>query len=248
MKRLHLLAVFGVVAGLALFTTQALANVGATGGSVPEAAGGTHGPPATMTVGPGTPTPTEEQHGGQPPMTPGAKATQQAGQQGQQGQGGQHGPPQILRGTISDLTPPTNPTSMMLKLDDGSSAAIGLTTDTKIHVPGPKSEGDTLLVHMRVVVMAFADQSNNLVARAVLVIPGQPVRVHRVGTVTAYTPGSSITIKATDGNTYVFNLTSSTQILPSGTPAIGDLVTIIAPRDPSTLVWTATGIVIHPSQ
>ncbi len=246
MKKLHLLAVLGVVAGLALVSTQALANAAAAGGGLPEAPGGTHGPPATMTVGPGTPTPTAEHPGGPPPMTPGAKATEEAGQQGQQGQ---HGPPQILRGTITGLTPTTDPTSMTLKLDDGSSIPIGLTTDTNIHVPGPKSEGDTLLVGMHVVVMAFTDQNNNLVARAVLVIPGQPVRVHRVGTVTAYTAGSSITIKATDGNSYTFNLTLGTQVLPSGSQVtIGALVTIIAPRDPSTLVWTATGIVVHPSQ
>ncbi len=249
MKKLHLFAVLGVVAALALATTQALANVEAAGVGLPQAAGGTHGPPATMTVGPGTPTPTEDHPGGGPPMTPGAKATEQAGQQGLQGQGGQHGPPQILRGTITGLTPMTDPTSMMLKLDDGTPATIGLTADTKIHVPGPKSEGDHLLVDMHVIVMAFADQGNNLVARAVLVIPGQPVRVHRVGTVTAYTAGVIISIKATDGNTYTFNLTPNTQILPPNSPlAVNDLVTIIAPRDPSTLVWTATGIVVHLSQ
>src|SRR5512135_872840 len=50
------------------------------------------------------------------------------------------------------------------------------------------------------VAMAITDQNNNLVARAVMAIPGQPLRVHRVGTVTGYTAGSSITIKATDGN------------------------------------------------
>ncbi len=250
MKVIRILAVLGVVAVLALATTQALANVGAAGGNLPEAPGGTHGPPMTPTVGPGTGTPTPEQHPGNPEQTtPGVKETEQADQHGQQGQGGPHGQPQIFHGMITGLTPSTNPTSMMLKLDDGSSVTIGLTTDTKIKVPGPKSEGDTLLVGMRVVVMAFTDQSNNLVARAVLAIPGQPVRVHRVGTVTAYTAGSSITIKATDGNTYTFALTSGTQILPSGSQVtVGALVTIIAPRDPSTLVWTATGIVVHPSQ
>lgn len=238
MKKLHLFAVLGVVAGLALVTTQALANVGAARNSQPEAPGGTHGPPATMTVGPGTPTATPKP-GGPPPMTPGAKATEKAEP---------HGKPTILRGTITVL----NSTSLTLTLIDGTTAVVGLTPDTQIRVPGPKSEGDTLLMGMHVVVMAFADQNNNLVARAVMVIPGQPVRVHRVGTVTAYTTGTSITtsitIKATDGNTYTFGLTPDTQILPPGSQVtVGALVTIIAPRDPSTLVWTATGIVVHPS-
>ncbi len=249
MKKLHILAVLGVIAALALITTQALASVGAT---LPEAPGGTHGPPMTPTVGPGTGTPTPNQPGGGPPLVPGAQATAQAngqGQQGQQGQQAAHGGPTILRGTIATLVPPTSPTSMTIQLADGSSQTIGLTTDTNIKVPGPKSEGDTLLVGMHVVVMAFPDQSNNLVARMVLAIPGQPVRVHRVGTVTAYSAGTSITIKATDGNTYTFSLTSGTQILPSGSQVtVGSVVTIIAPRDPSTLVWTATGIVVHASQ
>lgn len=251
MKKLHTFAVLGVMAALALITTQALASVGAAGTGLPEAPGGTHGPPVTPTVGPGTGTPVPGNPGnpsnpaGPPPFTPGAAATAQAGQQGQQGP---HGQPTILRGTITILVPPTSPTSMTIKLDDGSTQTIGLTTDTKIKVPGPKSEGDVLLVGMRVIVMAFPDQNSNLVARMVLAIPGQPVRVHRVGTVTAYTAGASITIKATDGNTYSFSLTPSTQILPSGSQVtVGAFVTIIAPRDPSTLVWTATGIVVQPS-
>ncbi len=241
MKKIHVLSVLGVVAALTLITTQALASVGAVGASLPQAAGGTHGPPATPTmtptVGPGTGTPTSEHPGNPMAGTPGAEAAEQ--------QGKPHGQPTILRGTLTAVSP----TSITLTLDDGTSQTVGLTPDTHINVPGPKSEGDTLLMGMRVVVMAFADQSNNLVARAVLVIPGQPVRVHRVGTVTAYTAGSSITIKATDGNTYTFTLTADTQILPSGSQVTtGALVTIVAPRDPSSLVWTATAIVVHPSQ
>ncbi len=241
MKKLHLLAILGVVAALALISTQALASVGASEAGLPQAPGGTHGPPATPTetptVGPGTGTPTPLHPGGKPLMTPGAEATEQAGKP--------HGQPTILRGTLTNVSA----TSITLTLEDGTSQTVGLTTDTQIKVPGPKSEGDTLLNGMHVIVMAFPDQSNDLVARAVLVVPGQPVRVHRVGTVTAYSAGSSITIKATDGNTYTFALTSNTQILPSGAQVTtGALVTIIAPRDPSTLVWTATAIVVHASQ
>ncbi len=235
MKKLHLLGALSVVAGLALVTTQALASVGSGRNSWPGAPGGTHGPPATPTVGPGTPTATPHP-GGPPPNVPGPKPN---------GPTGPHGQPQILRGTIAHLTS----TDMTLTLTDGSTVTVGLSPDSKIHVPGPKSQGDTLLVGMHVVVMAFPDQNNNLVARAMLVIPGQPVMVHRVGTVTAYSAGASITIRATDGNTYTFDLTADTKILPQGSQVtMGALVTIIAPRDPSQLVWTAIGIVVHPSQ
>ncbi len=172
----------------------------------------------------------------EPGHTPGAQATAHAGM---------HGKPQIFHGTISAV----DATSLTLALADGSPVTIGLTPATKIHVPGPQSAGDTLVVGMRAVAMAFTDPaSNQLVARMVIQIPGQPLRVHRVGKVTAYTPGSSITIQATDGNSYTFALTADTKVLPEGQAAnlaIGSLVTIIAPRVPASPVWTAKGIVVH---
>lgn len=88
------------------------------------------------------------------------------------------------------------------------------------------------------------------VARAIIAIPGKPTIVHRVGTVTEYTPGISITILAVDGNTYPFTFTADTRILPADRAvelAVGSRVTVIAPRDPGALSWTATGIVVHPA-
>src|SRR5574337_307422 len=103
---------------------------------------------------------------------------------------------------------------------------------------------------MQAMVQAVADQNGNLTACAVMVIPGQPTRVHRVGWVTAYsfTPGvgGSITIQASDGQSYSFTLTGDTKILPAGNEvATNSRVTVIARRDPS-LGWTAFGIVVHP--
>jgi len=98
--------------------------------------------------------------------------------------------------------------------------------------------------------LAVRDQNNSLLARSVMVIPGKPVRTHRVGWVTEYTPGVSITILAHDGNTYAFLLTADTKILPAeraGELGIGSRVTLIAPRDPALLGWTAFGIVVHPA-
>ena len=98
--------------------------------------------------------------------------------------------------------------------------------------------------------MAFTDQDGNLMARSVMAIPGQPIRVHRVGWVTEYLEGTSITIQASDGQLYTFSLTDTTKILPPGQESalvVGARVTIIAPRDPSGLGWTAIGIVVHPS-
>jgi hypothetical protein len=237
------LVLMGLVLALSLILvhTQALA-ISLSSGS-PAAPKKTPGPP-------GLPDPTETLEPGQPPPagnpgppagmgpqhTPGAQATAHAGI---------HGKPTIFHGTLGTLSP----SSLTLTLDDGSSVTIGLTADTRIKVPGPKAQGDVLLVGMRATVMAFTDSSDALVARSVMVIPGQPVRAHRVGTVTAYSAGASITILATDGSSYTFALTAGTVILPAARAAqlaVGSRVTIIAPRDPSTLGGAATGIVIHP--
>jgi len=192
--------------------------------------------PANVISAKGAPSGTPGPHipGGQ--HTPGAAATAHASL---------HGKPTILRGTISAV----NSSSLTLTLTDGSSASVGLTSDTRVKIPGPKSSGAALQVGMRAMVMAFTDANSSLVARAVMAIPGQPIRAHRVGWVTAYAAGSSITIRATDGNTYTLTLTGDTRILPSDRAdqlAVGSLVTIIAPRVPSAPGLTATGIVVHP--
>ncbi len=224
MKKTAILITLTLILSLFLITSQALA------GSA-DAVAAKGGPPGTGTPGPGK--------GSQ--NTPGAQATLMATMHANL-----HGKPQIFRGTISAV----NSTSLTLTLGDGSSQTIGLTPDTRIHFPGPNNTSATLQIGMQVMVMAFTDQNNNLVARAVMMIPGQPMRVHRVGWVTAYTPGASITIQASDGNLYTFTLTAGTQILPTSLAsqlAVGSRVTIIAPRVPSALGLTATGIVVHPA-
>src|SRR5688572_23624603 len=79
---------------------------------------------------------------------------------------------------------------------------------------------------------AVLDTGNSLISSAA---SGQPPFVIRVGTVTAYAPGSSITIHAQDGKDYTFNLTANPRILRWGRGsqlAIGAQVTIIGRYDP----------------
>jgi hypothetical protein len=243
MKKMLIVCSLTLVAGLLLATTQALASPATVEAKNTD---NPHGKPTPMeTAGPGTDVPPPNPGAGGPSAqgataqashVPGAQATAHADL---------HGKPQIYRGTLTAV----DASSLTMTLGDGSSITIGLTPDTKIHVAGPNSAGDTLLPGMQVVVMALTDQNNALVARMVVAIPGQPERAHRVGTVTAYAPGSSITIQATDGNSYTFGLTADTKILPqdrAGDLKVGSLVTIIAPRVPSSLGWTAKGIVVHP--
>jgi hypothetical protein len=103
---------------------------------------------------------------------------------------------------------------------------------------------------MQVVVQTIADADGGSVARSVAVIPGKPALTHRVGTVTAYAAGVSITIRAVDGDAYTFSLTTDTKILPLQASELGvdALVTVIAPRDPAAAGSTTTGIVVHPQE
>jgi hypothetical protein len=224
---------------MSIATTQVLAGAGS---APPQAPGGTPGPPNQG------PTPTATWMPGE-----GYSPPPDAGQSGGPGnaqssaQSGLHGKASIYRGTISALTA----SSLTLTLADASSISLVLTQETRIRIPGPRAQGDTLLVGMHVAAQAMDDSSGSQVVRSVIAIPGQPALAHRVGTVTAYIPGSSITIRAPDGSQYTFALMADTPILPADRAGALDVeshVTIIAPRDTSVLSWTAPGIVVHPPQ
>jgi hypothetical protein len=142
--------------------------------------------------------------------------------------------------------------SITLSLRDGSSVTIGLTGDTRLKFPGPKDSALTSIqVGATANVQAIRDESNNLVALRVLIMPNKPSKIHRVGIVTEYTPGASITIQDKDGNTYTFTIPGEIKILPperAGELAVGSRVTIIAPRDPATGGVIVKGIVVHPAK
>jgi uncharacterized protein DUF5666 len=182
---------------------------------------------------------------GTPVHTPGAPATEKAN--GNNPANKPHGKHEHFKGTVTSV----DSGSLALTLRDGSSVTVGLTSDTQMKFPGRKDSAPTSIQNgMTVNVQAIRDQSNNLVALRVLVIPGKPSKIHRVGIVTAYTAGSSITIQDKDGNSYTFTITGETKLLPAeraATLAVGSRVTIIAPRDPATGGVTVTGIVIHPA-
>ena len=185
-----------------------------------------------------------------PKKTPGAqataKATEKADDNSKEKNNQPHGKHEHFKGIVTAV----DSASLTLTLRDGSSVTIGLTSATQMKFPGPKEPASTGIEKgMTVNVQAIRDQSNNLVALRVMVIPGKPSKIHRVGTVTAYTSGSSITIAAKDGNTYTFTLSGDTKILPAeraGQLAVGSFVTIIAPRDVAGGAAVAKGIVVHP--
>lgn len=183
-----------------------------------------------------------------------AQNNQQGGQQNGKGHNenapsGQHGAVQVFKGTLK-TTPTDADTSITVVLTGGTDQVINVDANTQVKIPTMKDaklsdlvEGDMVVVQVR-----------SDVAVKILLVPGKPTFVHRVGTVTAFTaattdtPGS-ITIKATDDKEYTFVVTMDTKILPSGgVVKVTDEVTIIAPRNPATPTTTtptATGIVIH---
>jgi hypothetical protein len=108
-------------------------------------------------------------------------------------------------------------------------------------VAEPPAEGEA--------VVQQEELTTEYLALMVQVIPGKPVRIHRVGVVVNYQPGVSITIQAKDMQLYTFLLTETTKILPLERQAdlqVGVWVTIISRRDPTGGPLTAQGIVIHP--
>ncbi len=177
------------------------------------------------------------------PKTPGAQATEKANERATRQAGNPHGKHENFKGTVSAVD------SDSITLD--SSVTIGRTDNTRMKFPGPKdSASGSIQPGMTVMVQAIRDQNGSLIASAIMVIPGQPAKLHRVGTVTEYNANSSIIILAGDGNTYTFVVTGDTKILPAeraGTLGPDSLVTIIAPRDPAGGEVTAKGIVIHPA-
>lgn len=173
--------------------------------------------------------------------TPGVQATLKAEERGVKGK---H---ENYKGTITAV----DGSSITLTLKDGTSVTVALTADTRIRIAkGKDATPGGLVAGMNVMVQAIRAEDDSLTARAVVAIPGKPAKTHRVGIVTAYVAGGSITIQAKDGQTYTFLLTADTKILPAERLellVVGARVTIICPRDVSSLDRTATGIVVHPA-
>jgi hypothetical protein len=190
-----------------------------------------------------------------PQKTPGAKATENAIEHETEGKG--KGKQKVnYKGTIATVSE----TSLDLTLEDNSVVTFIINGDTQIKIPslGKNATIADLVVGIKAQVRAQKD-GETFIALSISLIPGKPVKIHRVGIVTDYQPGASITIQDKEGNLFMFLLTEDTKILPEDRTdqlKVGSLVTIICPRDvtggylstPSTpaAAGTATGIVVHP--
>jgi len=160
--------------------------------------------------------------------------------------------------------------SLTIKLASGEELVFTLNNQTIFKIPtlGPGATWEQLNVGVTVMVQAVMPKETStetpvateevvasgtpvvsgLTAIKVLVVPGKPARIHRVGEVTVYEAGKSITIKAKDGQEYTFVVTDATKILPAERAdqlVVGAFVTIISPRDVTGGPLTAQGIVVH---
>ncbi len=130
----------------------------------------------------------------------------------------------------------------------GDVVVVTVSANTKIHIPTKRNATFADLSVGDHVAVSGTPTASGLAARQIAVAPGKPTIQHRVGKVTAYTAGNSITLQDAQGGSESFTLTAQTMIRnPKGTGvAVGDRVTVVSRRDPSTDLFTASAIVVHP--
>lgn len=211
--------------------------------------------------------PPSGQHGNNPGID--KKATQQAERDLRQAEqqlekGNQHGKKLSFRGTVKEV----GDASFILTV---GSTDMTFMVDEKTQFKIPTLGRNALLADLNVGVQASvravelapetevspeaapaveAPPAASMLALSVQVIPGKPVKIHRVGIVTAYTAGVTITIQAKDAQQYTFLLSETTKILPAERAAdlkVGSFVTIISRRDVTGGPLSAQGIVVHPA-
>lgn len=150
-----------------------------------------------------------------------------------------------LKGVVASF----DGSALVLTLKDQSTLSVAVDDATQVSFAGPKGlTAPDLLPGDAVMVQAVKD-GGALLALQVRVIPGEPTRVHRVGTVTEYAPWTSITIVEPQGAQSTFSMSTDTKILPEsrkGELQVGARVTIISPRRPAGEPPVAQGIVVHP--
>lgn len=132
----------------------------------------------------------------------------------------------------------------------GSNVTVTVDGNTVIQFSGPKDGASEIKPGQGVMVQAVKTDGDAYLAVRVHVMPGKPQHVHRVGEVTAYEAGKSITVQDKKGST-TFQIATDVKILPAervNMLKVGARVTIISPNDPSATTPVARGIVVHPEK
>lgn len=138
-------------------------------------------------------------------------------------------------------------TDFVVTTKQGETAIVSVTKNTRFHIPTQKDAGFNDLNIGDSVAINGTPTKDGLEAKKVGIVPGKPSIQHRVGVVQEYKSGESITIKDVRGETGVFQMTEETEIRnPKGEGVkVGDRITVVSRRDPSTNKFTARAIVVH---
>jgi len=133
---------------------------------------------------------------------------------------------------------------------DGALMTFVVTSETQVKIPRLKDTKITdLKVGQDVTIKGTKAEDGALTALKITLIPGKYEKYSRVGEVTDYQPGVSITITDKNNELFTFKVTEDTIILPKDRAnelAVGRRVTIIMPRDVTGGEPTAKKIVVHP--
>lgn len=204
---------------------------------------------STSTVWADTPTPETTAHGksGKTPLglvskTPEANEISEADEKSEKSQKSDKGQQHGAFGTVVSKTGD----SLTIETKIGE-LVIGITQQTKFKIPHKKQATIADVAVGDRVAANGSPVTGGLTAKQVHVAPGKLTIRHRVGKVVSYSAGSSITIQAEDGTKEEFVLAADAKIRdPKGDGVtVGDRVTVISRRDPSSDIAIATGIVVH---
>jgi len=153
----------------------------------------------------------------------------------------------IFRGVVSSF----EGSVLELSVKNGESVKISYDPNiTEVKTPGHNTGEATIQVGQQVLVQAVKTDQDNYTALRVQIKPDKPQHIHRVGEVTDYQPGKSITVTDKKGST-TFRIAEGVKILPAeraDSLKDGSWVTIISPRDPNGGEPVAMGIVVHPEK
>ncbi len=139
------------------------------------------------------------------------------------------------------------PSSFVMTTKTSANVTIAVNGQTKYKIPGVKSATlANFKVGDKLAVLAVEANGGNL-ALNVNLIPGKPLSVQRVGTVTDYQADKSITLKGKKGESSTFVVTADTKIrLNRGATEvkIGEQAHVLARRDPASDQYTAKEILV----
>ena len=169
------------------------------------------------------------------------------------GNGSQNSSPAQGTLDLTGLVKSVSPDQVTLTLGDGSDVVVqlGSAAQAQVSANGLGTTLSNLLTNQQVNILAHTGTNQSLIADNIQVVADASATPHRVGVVTDYQPGVSLTIADSTGQSSTFQLTADTRILPVDNTSqlgTGSHVTVMTNNSNNGAgPLTATGIVVHPA-